>query len=83
MSFRIIVFVVTSSMLMLSPVQGEEGQAGSASTEASAPSVMEERIRAYRESFDRKRAQAEERHEAAEERHEEAVARHESMRPAV
>jgi chromosome segregation ATPase len=88
MSFRIIVFAVASSMLMLSPVQGEEGQAGSASTEASAPSVMEERIRAYRESFDRKRAQvekryeeAEERHEEAEERHEEAVARHESLRP--
>jgi hypothetical protein len=89
MSFRIIVFAVASSMLVLSPVQGEEGQAGSASTEASATSVMEERIRAYRESFDRKRAQAvarheeaEERHEEAEERHEEAVARHQSMRPA-
>ena len=90
MSFRIIVFVVASSMLMLSPVQGEEGQAESASTEASAPpSVMEERIRAYRESFDRKRAQvekryeeAEERQEEAEERHEEALARHQSMRPA-
>jgi hypothetical protein len=74
MSFRLTVFVVVSSMLMLSPIQGEENQNRTASTEASASGVLEERIRAYRESFDRQRA-------LTHERHEEAEVRHESMRP--
>ncbi len=74
MSFRLIMFAFASSLLMFSSVHGDEGQAAAASSEETSPSAMEERIRAYRESFDKQHAQAEERHE-------EAVAQHESLRP--
>jgi hypothetical protein len=73
MSFRLIIFAFASSMLMFSPVHGAEGQTAAASSEVPSPSAIEERIRAYRESFDKQRLQAEERHE-------EAVTRHQSMR---
>jgi len=61
-------------MLILSAVHGEEDLTSTASTEASASGVLEERIRAYRESFDRQRG-------LTHERHKEAEVRYESMQP--
>lgn len=73
MSFRLIILALASSLLMFSPAHAEDEQVGTTAAEVTPSSAMEERIRAYRESYDRTHAQAEKRRE-------EAVARHQSMR---
>lgn len=73
MSFRLIILALASSVLMFSPAHAEDELVGTTAADVMPSSAMEERIRAYRESYDRTHAQAEKRRE-------EAVARHQSMR---
>lgn len=79
MSYRLIVFAFTSSLLMFSPVHADEEQAGASASGVTPANTMEERIRAYRESYDRRRLQADERHEDAQARHESMRQQHETQ----
>ena len=59
MSIRLIVFAFFSSVLMFSPAHADEDPAGSASSDVTTSSAMEERIRAHREQFDQRNKEAE------------------------
>ena len=58
MSLKLSIFAFTA-LLLLSPVHAEEGGEGAA--QAAAPSPVEERIRAYRQRFDRREVQDDQR----------------------
>ena len=76
MSLKLSVFAFAASLL-LSPVHAEEGEAGA--VQAVAPSPVEERIRAYRQRFDRREVQDEQRLAEFERRREESSKRHVAM----
>jgi len=75
MSLKLSIFAFAASLL-LSPVHAEEGEAGAA--QAAAPSPVEERIRAYRQRFERRELQDEQRQTEFDRRREESSKRHEA-----
>ena len=76
MSLKLLVFTFAASVL-LSPVYAEEG--GTGAVQDVAPSPVEERIRAYRQRFDRREMQDEQRLAESERRREESRKRQEAM----
>ncbi len=78
MSLKLFVFLFVAPLLMLSPVFADDGETGAA--QAAAPSPLEERIRAYRERFDQRDQQREQRRTGHELQHEQRQPEHDRQR---